>query len=810
MKKYLGVALLLFAARVESQTIILQTTLSIGVGTTETAITIPVQPATPPTTASIPSYVGGTSYSVGNVIYDPATGYVYKALVAHVSTATFAGDSPQTNWSYVGAVGSVTTWTPKRFYVTGQFTIHLNQLIQRIVAGISTSQYDGTEAQYWTVIGIIPGASAGLMAYVDNEAMPVSSVGASNNGQILTLTRAALGTSAAAHAAGTLVYVGQANQFLTVDQSGACTTGTAQLINVLDQKIFSCPAGTWVGASTASSSGGATGPAGGALSGTYPNPGISSTAVASSVFGRTGAVTSAANDYTLSQVGLTGWVDPAQSFNGSGSIATTTGTCAQNSNQLTVVSAAGWTPLMGISVAGAIAGGSELGGEGNPLVTVTAIAGTTFTLSANCTRVGGVTGVTVNHEDSGAIIAAKASGKNVHLSCGGYNVTSRSVGQDIIALNTPLLFVGDGACTTIYKRSISGAVIRISADNFGVGIEGGRVSDMTITQGSGFTPSDGPAVYMASARGAGFYVNSWHVARMLIIGECGGFYTGVGVNVDWFTDSRIYSVPVGCVGSGGITVNTPQPGGDINFNDIMLAGLSTGVNILNSDTNLFTNLKVNGGNITINPASDNVVQRVRFVDTSIEGQTGSPTNAVNAINHTSNQVEFIGGGIGLSAFVNGINCSAICNQLRVVGMHFYNLTGDALDLTGGSASIVGNDLEASTNQISLSNGAAAAITGNTSVTGSKFLVTNASGNRPFLAANDTALTNTIGAGTICTTCYSGQTFPVASLPACNAGVSNSFTNVSDAAASPVYNIAAANGGTVVIPVYCNGTSWVNH
>jgi hypothetical protein len=51
---------------------------------------------------------------------------------------------------------------------------------------------------------------------------------------------------------------------------------------------------------------------------------------------------------------------------------------------------------------------------------------------------------------------------------------------------------------------------------------------------------------------------------------------------------------------------------------------------------------------------------------------------------------------------------------------------------------------------------------------------------------------------------------VATLPTCNAGAEGTFNAVSDAAAAPVYNAIVAAGGTVHIPVYCNGTNWVNH
>lgn len=51
---------------------------------------------------------------------------------------------------------------------------------------------------------------------------------------------------------------------------------------------------------------------------------------------------------------------------------------------------------------------------------------------------------------------------------------------------------------------------------------------------------------------------------------------------------------------------------------------------------------------------------------------------------------------------------------------------------------------------------------------------------------------------------------VAALPACNASTEGMMVVVTNAAATPVYNATAAGGGTVVIPVLCNGANWVNH
>ena len=54
-----------------------------------------------------------------------------------------------------------------------------------------------------------------------------------------------------------------------------------------------------------------------------------------------------------------------------------------------------------------------------------------------------------------------------------------------------------------------------------------------------------------------------------------------------------------------------------------------------------------------------------------------------------------------------------------------------------------------------------------------------------------------------------KTFTVATLTACAPGVANSFAAVSDATA-PAYNGTLTGGGSVHIPVFCDGTTWRSH
>ena len=52
-------------------------------------------------------------------------------------------------------------------------------------------------------------------------------------------------------------------------------------------------------------------------------------------------------------------------------------------------------------------------------------------------------------------------------------------------------------------------------------------------------------------------------------------------------------------------------------------------------------------------------------------------------------------------------------------------------------------------------------------------------------------------------------YTVAGLPACNSSFEGQMEGVSDAV-SPSYLATVAGGGSVHVPVYCNGTSWVAH
>lgn len=54
-------------------------------------------------------------------------------------------------------------------------------------------------------------------------------------------------------------------------------------------------------------------------------------------------------------------------------------------------------------------------------------------------------------------------------------------------------------------------------------------------------------------------------------------------------------------------------------------------------------------------------------------------------------------------------------------------------------------------------------------------------------------------------------YTVAALPACNASIEGQMEGVSDALTTPSYlAVVSTGGGSVHVPVYCNGTNWVAH
>jgi LysM repeat protein len=368
-------------------------------------------------------------------------------------------------------------------------------------------------------------------------------------------------------------------------------------------------------------------------------------------------------------------IDPITSYHAAGTIATTTGSISASSQSLTVASATGWSTGEGIDVAGAGTAGADL------ITSVTSISGSTFTLAATAGT--SVSNAIVNHDDTAAIAAAisaaMSSGTPVHLRAGNYNVTSG------FTINSPVTFYGDGPGTSIiWDRMSNGTVFTVDYQEAGGSTyygKGALFNNFQISQGTGVTPTSGYAFSIGSASGSGYYVKGLRIQDINMNGLWDGIYTGTGLLFDWFTDIKMENF----IGGYGIVVNTPEPGGDLYWDGIAMnnavAGNTTGVEIITSDTEEFTNLKLDGSGITFDGNSQSAIVRVRFVDPSIEGSGGYPIWGIDFGSNGATQIQIIGGGIG---FVSTALCNtANVSDLTVDGTNLYAGTvSTLLDITG--------------------------------------------------------------------------------------------------------------------------------
>ncbi len=340
--------------------------------------------------------------------------------------------------------------------------------------------------------------------------------------------------------------------------------------------------------------------------------------------------------------------------NAAGVISTTTGTITTGTNSLVVASATGWVVGMGIAVANAGTGGIvEL------ITSVTAIVGTTFTLATNALAT--ATGQTVNHDDTAAIAAAIAIG-SVRIPAGNYNITS----EFTISAARKIEGAGPGE-TILWVRfaNVPNAIFHLNYQITGgattVTGKGCVIRDLEISQAAGITPTHGFAINVGSASGTGFYTVGAHIENIHVNNLYGGIYCGNALISNWFRDIYIVD-PV----AYGIYYDCPEPGGDVHFENIEMTGANGGLTIIHADTMEFTNLKINGSQITFasgGTAAD--ISRVRFVNPSVEG---SPTQSVDFGTHGCTQIQFIGGCLANATLTNLANAIG----LQIIGTNIGN------------------------------------------------------------------------------------------------------------------------------------------
>jgi hypothetical protein len=339
------------------------------------------------------------------------------------------------------------------------------------------------------------------------------------------------------------------------------------------------------------------------------------------------------------------------SYGAAGVATATTGTITTGTNSLSVASAAGWSPGMGIAVHNAGAGGTaEL------ITTVSSIAGTTFTLAANAAAT--ATTQAVNHDDTAALTACTVtSGLPCFIPAGTYNVTSAT------PVTVAPYVLGSGTNSTfIQNRSLTTDVFFITYYDGSGATLGGIFRDFSIVQSG--VATNGFAFDIAPTGGntlAGLVIEN-----IFIESTYGGIKVQTGLNASWISKIWMYGQV-----NAGILYQDANPNGDNWFTDIEIQAAQYGVYVTSADTAAFTNLKLNvttGTSLAFAASAAANVTRLRFINMSIEGGgTGiSPSCGIDFGTNGVTQVQFIGGGVGLLA-------TGICNGTTAIDVGYTDL-----------------------------------------------------------------------------------------------------------------------------------------
>jgi hypothetical protein len=358
-------------------------------------------------------------------------------------------------------------------------------------------------------------------------------------------------------------------------------------------------------------------------------------------------------------------IDPITSYHAAGTIATTTGSISASSQSLTVASATGWSTGEGIDVAGAGTAGADL------ITSVSSISGTTFTLAAAAGT--SVSNAIVNHDDTAAITAAisaaMSSGTPVHLRAGNYNVTSG------FTINSPVTLSGDGpAQTVIWNRSTSATIFTVDYEEYAPGnwpalTNSTSISNFEISQASGVTPTGGGAFNVYAPGGSNYYLRGLKLENIVMNDLWNGVTTGANVNFDTFQNLNMNAF----VGNYGIIINSPSPSGANNWIDISLTGADTGLEIINSDTQEFTNLISDQAPVVFNAVTAGNISRVRFIDPKIEDTSGCAVQFGTGASVT----QFIGGEIGNTGGGQQTLCGTL-STTEIDGTNLYPGSGNSL------------------------------------------------------------------------------------------------------------------------------------
>lgn len=290
---------------------------------------------------------------------------------------------------------------------------------------------------------------------------------------------------------------------------------------------------------------------------------------------------------------------------------------------LTVASTAGWAPGYGISVGGAGAAGATL------VTSVSAVASsTTLTLATGAST--NSTNGAVNFDDGAAIAAELATGKNVNLGVGQFNIADNNTGLTIALPQwvqcsgaavgvIPTAFVGWGgplAGTVIWNRGTTDVDVNITSQQ-------ASLKDCLIQQAVDVTPTTGN-IGLQVGTGSTTLINGGNIERNTIYNTFQIFSVNQGVYAWNISYNSFFGGPLT---STMVTYDNPAPGGDNkivgnSFIDEEATPRMVCVTFTAADTQNWAHNKFDNCTSILSSSSSGVNNQT-FVDNSFENFTTS-------------------------------------------------------------------------------------------------------------------------------------------------------------------------------------------
>ena len=253
-------------------------------------------------------------------------------------------------------------------------------------------------------------------------------------------------------------------------------------------------------------------------------------------------------------------------------------------------------------------------------------------------------GDTTGVADNAAIQAVITAGNTVNLAKGIFYITglSWSAPSD--------LYCDNSGGTFIEMVPTTGNMMTV---NYGGGLPANLSIGMTIrgcnmTYKSGVTPTAGDALHV-SGSGSSNWLSGFHFENNHIYNVIGGIHLGNYMISNYITNNAVFNV-AWSGGDGCLYYDDYSPGGDAYIDNLDCNGITAfaNVNIKNADTTTFSRLKVNGGAQVNFLGTGTLLEKVVFLNPSIEGATTCAFN-LPASGTLPTLIQITGGAVGVGS-----------------------------------------------------------------------------------------------------------------------------------------------------------------